>query len=210
MRATFPASISAAAEMARRIAYAHSRGVKVLVALNTFPRAGAGACGTARSTTRSALRRRCRHPRRHRPARLRRRISTRTLRLHLSVQAAAANPEAIDFYVERFGVKRVVLPRVLTVAEIAGTQSRDRLRDRGVRVRRPVRDGRRALLAVLLRDRPLAQHERRLLAGQPRRLSREGRRTGLAARRLHHQPRCRPARRCPIRPCARGASAPAR
>ena len=40
-------------------------------------------------------------------------------RLHVSVQAAAANPDAISFYVERFGVKRVVLPRVLTVAEIA-------------------------------------------------------------------------------------------
>ncbi len=41
------------------------------------------------------------------------------LRRHLSVQASASNPEAIRFYVENFGVKRVVLPRVLTVAEIA-------------------------------------------------------------------------------------------
>ena len=39
--------------------------------------------------------------------------------LHLSVQAAAANPDGINFYVARFGVTRVVLPRVLTVAEIA-------------------------------------------------------------------------------------------
>lgn len=40
------------------------------------------------------------------------------LRLHLSVQASAANPEAIAFYAETFGVKRVVLPRVLTVEQI--------------------------------------------------------------------------------------------
>ena len=41
------------------------------------------------------------------------------LRRHLSVQAAAANADAIRFYSQEFGVKRVVLPRVLTVAEIA-------------------------------------------------------------------------------------------
>ena len=41
------------------------------------------------------------------------------LRLHLSVQAAAANADAINFYAHAFGVKRVVLPRVLTVQEIA-------------------------------------------------------------------------------------------
>jgi putative protease len=41
------------------------------------------------------------------------------LRIHLSVQAAAAHAAAVDFYVQEFGVKRVVLPRVLTVAEIA-------------------------------------------------------------------------------------------
>ncbi|WP_207479418.1 ubiquinone anaerobic biosynthesis protein UbiU [Arenibaculum pallidiluteum] len=40
-------------------------------------------------------------------------------RLHLSVQAAASTPEAIRFYHESFGVRRVVLPRVLTLAEIA-------------------------------------------------------------------------------------------
>ena len=41
------------------------------------------------------------------------------LRLHLSVQAGASSPEAIRFYCEEFGIKRVVLPRMLTVAEIA-------------------------------------------------------------------------------------------
>src|SRR5690606_21404254 len=40
------------------------------------------------------------------------------LRRHLSVQATASSPEAIRFYAEAFGVRRVVLPRVLTVADI--------------------------------------------------------------------------------------------
>jgi putative protease len=39
-------------------------------------------------------------------------------RLHLSVQAAAGTPEAIAFYAREYGVKRVVLPRVLSVEEI--------------------------------------------------------------------------------------------
>lgn len=41
------------------------------------------------------------------------------LRLHLSVQASASNPEAVKFYQEAFGVRRVVLPRVMSVSEIA-------------------------------------------------------------------------------------------
>ncbi|NQV44684.1 MAG: U32 family peptidase, partial [Rhodospirillales bacterium] len=45
------------------------------------------------------------------------------LRLHLSVQASASNPESIRFYVENFGVKRVVLPRVLSVPEITRLNS---------------------------------------------------------------------------------------
>jgi collagenase-like PrtC family protease len=105
-------------ELKLAVAYAHERGAKVLVALNTFPRAGSGrlwqdrvddavACGADALIVAdigllayaSAS-----HPRQ---------------RLHLSVQAAAANADAIRFYVERFGVRRVVLPRVLSVPEIA-------------------------------------------------------------------------------------------
>ncbi len=41
------------------------------------------------------------------------------LRLHLSVQAGASSPEAIRFYCREFDIKRVVLPRILTVAEIS-------------------------------------------------------------------------------------------
>jgi collagenase-like PrtC family protease len=40
-------------------------------------------------------------------------------RLHVSVQASASNAEAIRFLVDAFGAKRVVLPRVLTIADIS-------------------------------------------------------------------------------------------
>lgn len=40
------------------------------------------------------------------------------LRLHLSVQGSATNYEAINFYRERFGIQRAVLPRVLSLAQV--------------------------------------------------------------------------------------------
>ncbi|WP_434356702.1 U32 family peptidase [Parasalinivibrio latis] len=40
------------------------------------------------------------------------------LELHLSVQASATNKAAIDFYHQNFGVKRVVLPRVLSIHQV--------------------------------------------------------------------------------------------
>lgn len=105
-------------ELREAIAYAHDRGCKVLVAINTFPRAGG--IGTWHAAVDDAMGAGAdalilcdiglleyaakRYPER---------------RLHLSVQAAASTPEAIRFYAETYGVKRVVLPRVLTVAEIA-------------------------------------------------------------------------------------------
>ena len=105
-------------ELRDGIAYAHGRGRKVLVAINTFPPAGrlapwhdavdaAAACGADAVILADlgvldyAARR---HP---------------GLRRHLSVQAAAANPLAIEFYRERFAISRVVLPRVLAVREVA-------------------------------------------------------------------------------------------
>lgn len=105
-------------EMAAGVAFAHARGSKVLVAINTFPHAGAEAiwhraiadaetCGAdAVILADIGL---LAHAAEHHPG----------LRRHLSVQAAAANPDVINFYAEAFGVKRVVLPRVLTVDEIA-------------------------------------------------------------------------------------------
>lgn len=40
------------------------------------------------------------------------------LELHLSVQASATNTAAIDFYKENFNIKRVVLPRVLSIHQV--------------------------------------------------------------------------------------------
>lgn len=40
------------------------------------------------------------------------------LRLHLSVQGSATNREAICFYHKQFNIKRVVLPRVLSIAQV--------------------------------------------------------------------------------------------
>jgi len=38
--------------------------------------------------------------------------------LHLSTQASSSNYESINFYKKHFGIKRVVLPRVLTISEM--------------------------------------------------------------------------------------------
>lgn len=105
-------------ELRQALDYAHERGTEIYVAINTFPKAGnpgpwhravddAAALGAdaviladiglADYAART-------HP---------------GLRRHLSVQASASNPEAIRFYKEAFGIRRVVLPRVLTVPEIA-------------------------------------------------------------------------------------------
>ena len=114
----FPGLNFSRAEMADSIAYAHRRGAKVMIAVNTFPRAGApelwhravdDVAALAADAVIVADMGLLDYAARQQPG----------LRLHLSVQAAAANPDAINFYCERFGVKRVVLPRVLTVAEIA-------------------------------------------------------------------------------------------
>jgi putative protease len=106
------------AELRAGVAYAHARGAKVLVALNTYMRAGAtdlwkrgvddavasGADALILADLALIAYARANHP---------------GQRLHLSVQAAAASPEAIAFYRDRFGISRVVLPRVLTLQEIA-------------------------------------------------------------------------------------------
>ena len=104
-------------ELVEGVAYAHEHGRKLLVAINTFPRAGDNApwheavdkaaaagvdaviladVGVLDYATRK-------HP---------------DLRRHLSVQAAASNALSIAFYRDNFDVKRVVLPRVLEVAEV--------------------------------------------------------------------------------------------
>lgn len=113
----FPGLNFSVEELRSAIAFAHQRGAKVLLAVNTFPPAGefalwrdavdAGATlgvdaiivadvGVAAYAAAA-------HPRQ---------------RLHLSVQASASSPEAIRYYCSEFGIRRVVLPRILTVAEI--------------------------------------------------------------------------------------------
>lgn len=114
----FPGLNFDAAELREGVAHAHARGARVLVAINTFARAGA--TGTWHRAVETAVAAGAdaliladlgllAWARRNFPEQ----------RLHLSVQAAAATPPAIRFYVERYGVRRVVLPRVLTVDEIA-------------------------------------------------------------------------------------------
>ena len=99
------------------VRYARDRKVKVLVALNTYPQTDNWSRWTA-AVDRAAghgvdaviladmglMEYACRaHPR---------------LRLHLSVQGSATSYEAINFYRERFGIQRAVLPRVLSLAQV--------------------------------------------------------------------------------------------
>ncbi|HMN75245.1 MAG TPA: peptidase U32 family protein [Burkholderiaceae bacterium] len=105
------------AQVREGVAYAHARGAKVLMALNTFAdardiRPWQRAVDTAASMGADALivadtavMAYCRD---HHPA----------LRLHLSVQASATSYEAIEFYRERYAIQRAVLPRVLTMSQV--------------------------------------------------------------------------------------------
>lgn len=114
----FPGLNFSAAELADSVAFAHQHAAKVLVAVNTFARAGgtdawrravdtavaAGADALIAADLAVLAYARDQHP---------------GLRLHLSVQAAANSPDAIAFYAANYGVKRVVLPRVLSAQEVA-------------------------------------------------------------------------------------------
>ena len=179
-RATTPGSISTARRWPRAIGFAHARGRKVLVAINTFPRAGRDRDLAPRGRRRRRAGRRRGDPGRYRRAGLRQPRRHPELRLHLSVQAAASNPLSLDFYRENFGIRRVVLPRVLTVREIAALVARMRVETEVLRLRQPVPDGRGTLLAVVLRHRPVAEQRRRLLAGRACRLRRGGRQIAVA------------------------------
>jgi O2-independent ubiquinone biosynthesis protein UbiU len=99
------------------IRYAHERGRKVFMAINTYPQAtnpglwhsaidkavdlGVDAVimadpGLLQYASKS-------HP---------------NLRLHLSVQGSATNYDALNFYYEQFGIARAVLPRVLSLTQV--------------------------------------------------------------------------------------------
>lgn len=105
------------AAIASGIAYAHQRGRKVFMALNTYPQAANP--GPWRSAVDKAVDMGLdaviladpglmQYAAQHHPQ----------LRLHLSVQGSATNYEAINFYREQFGVVRAVLPRVLSMEQV--------------------------------------------------------------------------------------------
>lgn len=99
------------------IEYAHSRGAKVLLALNTYPQphnwslwtqavdkaAEIGVDALILADTGLMRYAATTHP---------------NLRLHLSVQGSATSGDAINFYREQFNIQRVVLPRVLSLSQV--------------------------------------------------------------------------------------------
>ncbi len=102
---------------ARGVAYAHARGRKAFLAINTYPRPriwprwreavdrgaelGVDALIVADFGLMEYARER--HPQ---------------LALHLSVQGSATNQQALRFYTERFGIRRAVIPRVLSATQV--------------------------------------------------------------------------------------------
>jgi putative protease len=105
------------AQVSDGVRYAHARGREVLMAVNTFADArdltpwwravdravalGADVLIVADVAVMA-------YARDHHP----------DLRLHLSVQASATTWEAIEFYRQRYGIRRAVLPRVLTLSHV--------------------------------------------------------------------------------------------
>ena len=105
------------AQLREGLAYAHGRGRKVLMALNTYAAAHDVAPWYAAVDTAAALGADAlicadiavmAYARKHHP----------DLRLHLSVQASATTHEAIAFYQRHYGIQRAVLPRVLTMSQV--------------------------------------------------------------------------------------------
>ncbi|UWU18732.1 U32 family peptidase (plasmid) [Rhizobium sullae] len=105
-------------ELAASIEYARAKGVRTFVALNTFMTAGCERLWYSAADDAVAIGADAliladfglmayvaeRHPQQ---------------RLHVSVQASASNPDAIAFLVDMFSAARVVLPRTLTIPDIA-------------------------------------------------------------------------------------------
>ena len=115
----FPGLNFTVSELEEAVRFAHARNAKVLLAINTFPPAGSFALWREAVDTAARLGVDAMIVADIGVADYAARAYPR-LRLHLSVQAGASSPEAIRFYCREFGVKRVVLPRMLTVPEIAG------------------------------------------------------------------------------------------
>ncbi|WP_154222485.1 ubiquinone anaerobic biosynthesis protein UbiU [Marinicella rhabdoformis] len=100
------------------VAYAHERGCKVFIAVNTYPYSkqmpqwhsavdaaadlGVDALILADMGVMAYAHKK--HP---------------DLNLHLSVQGSATTHQAVNFYAQSFGIKRAVIPRVLSVKQVA-------------------------------------------------------------------------------------------
>jgi collagenase-like PrtC family protease len=113
----FPGLNFSDADIAAGVAYAHARGRKVYVALNTWP-SPAGLAAWRSAVDRAAALRvdaiicadvgvldyaAHQHP---------------GLPRHLSVQASATTHVALRYYRERFGIARAIIPRVLSVQQV--------------------------------------------------------------------------------------------
>ncbi|MBT3195094.1 MAG: U32 family peptidase [Candidatus Ruthia sp.] len=99
------------------VEYAHTRGKKIYVAINTYPQPSGwqrwiDAVDRAAKIGVDAIiladiglmeYAHNKHP---------------NLNLHLSVQGSATSYEALDFYYQNFNIKRAVLPRVLSIAQV--------------------------------------------------------------------------------------------
>ena len=105
------------AAIATGIQYAHARGCKVFMALNTYPQASNPGLWRAALDKAADLGVDAviladpglmQYAASHHPK----------LRLHLSVQGSATNYDAINFYREQFGIVRAVLPRVLSLTQV--------------------------------------------------------------------------------------------
>ncbi|MDR2364292.1 MAG: U32 family peptidase [Zoogloeaceae bacterium] len=103
--------------LAAGVDYAHRHGREVLLAINTYPQPGREAAWQKAVDTAAGLGADAliladvglmAYAREHHP----------DLHLHLSVQGSATNYEAINFCRRAFGIRRVVLPRVLTLAQV--------------------------------------------------------------------------------------------
>ena len=99
------------------IRYAQQRGVKVFIAINTYPQPSGWSRWQASVDAAAEL---------GVDALILADIGVMdyaaerwpALRLHLSVQASATSAEAIGFYQRNFGIRRVVLPRVLSLKQV--------------------------------------------------------------------------------------------
>ena len=113
----FPGLNFTEADLVAGVAYAHARGRKVYIALNTYP-GPARLAGWQAAVDRAAEHRAdaiiCAdmgvldYACRHHP----------DLSRHLSVQGSATTHAALRYYRERFGIARAVLPRVLSIQQV--------------------------------------------------------------------------------------------